>query len=523
MAQPFSVPPITFDSKLPEIIMRTGDNLMAVAAQKKKQEAEVARLAMEQKKDQEKIFGETVKQMTSLAQSYSGVGPEIANRTIVDGINRLKEEFRQGRISTTGQLVVGNASLTLNGYNGFVKNGDAAVEKISSEMGFDKEAMTAFLKRTLASSESPATLGDPFQVLSAEVSAHPELYYNFKNGASVAGKGLVDVDKTAPVIKVEKTIDPTGVDKRTAAFSVPVRIGEVVEEYKDPVSGLPIKRTKLASENATVGKQQFAALPEDQYQKLITDKSIANHVRMMGIAYMRQVNKEAFDKAGIKDGHLAVSKNNSTSFVGNVDGYIDPFSESNIYMFERIAARDFLANSRGYDSNGYSIGMDIKTSQDRTKPSQTTVINQTGTQTPIVDLWSDIDFGPGKTITSNGKNIGIAMTGLNVDAQAIIRSSINKGRKEESQISDDEMIVVPAEKRQKIVYRWDPVNKTIGTQIGVLTEEMFNPKAQPTAKGKEGSIRQAQGKQGKVMTAAEWKALPLAERLEKQKEGWTFK
>jgi hypothetical protein len=115
------------------------------------------------------------------------------------------------------------------------------------------------------------------------------------------------------------------------------------------------------------------------------------------------------------------------------------------------------------------------------------------------------------------------MTGLNVDAQAIIRSSINKGRKEESQISDDEMIVVPAEKRQKIVYRWDPVNKTIGTQIGVLTEEMFNPKAQPTAKGKEGSIRQAQGKQGKVMTAAEWKALPLAERLEKQKEGWTFK
>jgi hypothetical protein len=361
--------------------------------------------------------------------------------------------------------------------------------------------------------------------LSAEVSAPPELYYNIKNGASVAGKGLVDMDKTAPVIEVETTIDPTGIDKRTAAFKVPVRVGEIVEEYKDPTTGLPIKRTKLASENVTVGKQQFAAIPEDQYQKLIADKSISNHVRMIAIAKMREANKVAFEKAGIKDGHLAVSKNNSASFVGKVDGYIDPFSESNIYMFERIAARDFLANSRGYDSNGYSIGMDIKTSQDRTKPSQTTVINQTGTQTPIVDLWADINFGPGKTITSNGKNIGIAMTGLNSETQAIIRTSINKGRKEENFITDDQMIIVPASDGRKLVYRWDPEkNKIVGDKpISTLSEQTFNPKAQPTAKGKVESIKQAQGKQGKVMTAAEWKALPLAERLEKQKEGWTFK
>lgn len=544
MAQPFSVPPITFDSKLPEIIMRTGENLMAVAAQKQKQEAEAVRLAMEQKKDQEKIFGEAVKQMTSLTQTYSNVGPELANRTIVDGINRLKEEFKAGRISTTGQLVVGNASLTLNGYNGFVKNGDAAVAKYT-EMSFDKDAMTAFLKKTLNATTDPATLGDPYQILTSELEAHPELYYNIKNGTSSAGKGLAEVDSKAPVIKSSKTIDPTGTNKMTAEFSVPVRVGEVVEEYKDPVSGLPIKRTKLAAENVVVGKQQFAALPEEQYQNLVKDKAISNHVRMLAIYYMRGFNKKAFENAGetaasqIKDpatqsivkgilgnSYLAVSKNNSSSFIGKVDGYVDPFSDANITLFERIAARDFLANSRSYDKDGYSVGMDVKTSQDRTKPSNVTVNVPGATPTPVVDLWADIDYGEGKTVfdKASKKPIGIAMTGLNVETQAIIRTSINWGRPSDSPITDDNIIIVP-EGNVKYIYKWDPAtNSKSAKPIGTLTEETFNPKAQPTAKGKTTSIANAQAKAGgKTMTAKEWKALPLNERLKRQKEGWTFK
>ena len=273
-----------------------------------------------------------------------------------------------------------------------------------------------------------------------------------------------------------------------------------------------------------VGKQQFAALPEDRYQQLITDKSISNHVRMMAVAGMREINRQAFERAGMKYGHLAVSKNNSSSFIGKVDGYVDPFSDANITLFERIAARDFLANSRSYDKDGYSVGMDVKTSQDRTKPSNVTVNVPGATPTPVVDLWADIDYGPGKTVNKDGKPIGIAMTGLNVETQAIIRTSINKGRPSDSPITDDNIIIVP-EGNVKYIYKWDPAtNSKSAKSIGTLTEETFNPKAQPTAKGKTASLANAQAKAGgKTMTAKEWKALPLNERLKRQKEGWTFK
>lgn len=523
MAQPFSVQPITFDSKVPEIIINAGDSIAAMAQQKKKLEQETMKMMLEQKKDQERLFGEAVKQMTTLSQTFSTVPAGVANDIVVEGINRLAQEYRKGQIGLTAQPIIAQSSLMLNGYKDYLQRGDEVISRFATELQYDKDAMTAFLKRHLQTNSGNP--GDPGAVLSEEVQSHPELYYNFQTGATNAGTSLGKIDKEAPKIKLSKTIDPTGTNKRTVAFEVPVRIGETVVEVTDPTTGLPYKRTKIGGEPITIAGLNVQALPESEYEKLTQDKTVGNHIRMMAVQMMRSANAQAFKKDGKEGGHLIVGPKNSKQEVfTKIPGYVDPYNPANIFAFERVAAREYLLKSRDYDKDGFSMSSNVTVAQDRTKPTSISINTGTTTTTPIIDIWADTDYGGNKTITdkNTGKKIGVAFNGLEALTQNTILDYVNKGRTEENKIGGDEIILVPSIKDGKpvrYVRKWDDKTKTVGDLVTTLTEEIFNPKAQPTAKGKVAAIAEAQGK-GNMgparypYTAEEWFNLPSSKRLQ---------
>lgn len=267
--------------------------------------------------------------------------------------------------------------------------------------------------KTVQKLKDAAQMMDAASTIQEEFNAHPELYID-RNKVNTGA--FAEIDKTFKALqpKGDKlSLDPTGFKVTKIGTEYTLSPFESEVEFTDKETGLKYKKPVLKTEQTTVitkpdGKP-YSVLSEDAYEAFVggDNKNIRQAVYTTALDKIREHNEQAFEKAGFtypKATALAVSRNNASQF-NTIPGYVNPFDDAALEVFQRAAAVDLLNASGRYDDKGEVVGFKLDRGIDKNRPNVTNVYNNIGEGKGFIDAFSSVDematkkFNEGKKYT----------------------------------------------------------------------------------------------------------------------------
>lgn len=235
--------------------------------------------------------------------------------------------------------------------------------------------------------KTPSQLQDFRTNLLSEVNSSPELY---------ADRGGVKQDANTNVSKFVSsiakkggsslTLDPTGTKTTNIGTDYTITPFDIEEKATDKLTGLGYTRPRLNTSVVTgvfyKGGDNVETLGDEQYALLINSggKAVQDELTISALENIREHNAEAFRRANIASPDkitLTVSKNNVDNF-RDISGFIDPFDEGQIEVFQRAAAADLLKQSGRYDEKGYVSGFVLDRGVNKANPKSGVTVNVGG-------------------------------------------------------------------------------------------------------------------------------------------------
>ena len=221
-----------------------------------------------------------------------------------------------------------------------------------------------------------------------EINAHPELYADRGAVKQDANSNISKFLSTAKPAVSKLTLDLTGTKTTNIGTDYTITPFDVEEKIKDKETGLEYSRPKLSTTPVKglfyKGGNSVDALGDEQYQMLIGSggQAVQDELTISALENIREHNAEVFRRAGVPNADkiaLTVSKNNASTFM-QVPGFIDPYDEGQVEVFQRAAAADLLKQSGRYDKDGYVSGFKLDRGINKANPKSGVTVNvgQTG-------------------------------------------------------------------------------------------------------------------------------------------------
>lgn len=371
MAQPIQVSPIQVGSG--DGLEYLGQSISNIIKSKEARDRALREAVQKQKQVNNKIFGDSNELLMKFNDSASSMPINERDTIFSYGTRMLAQNINDPNYAQLAQKIVAEAYQAYNGWNDYFKKSDEAAKELSSKYGMDEKAIKSFAYKNIYDPKTnilkdPKSFGDVYSSVTSEVMSHPELYADQYKLTSSAYKDLDDI-VGKPQIKSEKLeLDPTGERVSKIGTKYSMSLFDKEDTRVDPITGLKYSKPSLSEYDYTGGVTNpkggtYKILSDDKYEILNASGSpmIKQKLMIGAIEKIRDHNAEVFKKAGLgspEELALSVSKNNASSFE-DVKGFVNPFDESNMDLFQRIYASDFIRNSGRYDKNGNVIDFDI--------------------------------------------------------------------------------------------------------------------------------------------------------------------
>lgn len=573
MAQIVNAQPVVLEQD--NSMQYLANTLGNIAESKRRQQALLQDQLLKQKAANDKIFGDQVKNL----QEWSAASklPTVErDRILNEGIDTLIKNRNSPNFQALAPVLTTKAFQAYKGWDKYYADAEGTINDLAQQFNADPAKLKQFAlaniydyqqegqdnaniieglrsgvieppagktrdqaiadaqaikPKTVQKLKDATKVGDVASLIRDEFAAHPELYVDKNKVATGAfaelEKGFKALEKRGDKL----TLDPTGTKTTTIGTEYTVSPFEVETEMTDKETGLKFRKPVLKTEQTTVittpdGKP-YEVLQEDAYQSMVggDNKNTRQLVYTSALEKIREHNEKAFEKAGFKypkATSLAVSRANASMF-NEIPGYINPFDDASIEVFQRASALDILKGSGRYDDKGEVLGFKLDRGINKAKPNQGINISfgGPGMQKGYIDAWPQVvaavDSGKKpldeleQQVRDEILRIADNNTIFRVKGKKVLPDMITLGRDNEGRIR-----IFLSDKDGKptgtgVLISEQGINRAVNSGLGTKTEgaaAAAGSPSQPT---------------GKSITKAEFSKMSIAERAKFLSEGGTYK